>query len=31
MIEDSLGLPYLTKNDQYASPMNEFWTAGVVV
>ena len=30
MIEDSLGLPYLTKNDQYASPMNEFWTAGVV-
>ena len=30
MIEDSLGLPYLTTNDQYASPMNEFWTAGVV-
>ncbi len=30
MIEESLGLPTLTNNDKYASPMNEFWTAGVV-
>jgi hypothetical protein len=30
MIEDSLGLPSLTKNDKYAAPMNEFWTDGVV-
>ena len=27
-IEDSLGLPYLNNNDRYATPMNEFWTAG---
>ncbi|MCB0949102.1 MAG: phosphoesterase [Mycobacterium sp.] len=26
MIEDSLGLPTLTKNDEFAAPMNEFWT-----
>jgi hypothetical protein len=25
-IEDSLGLPPLTSNDEYAQPMNEFWT-----
>lgn len=25
-IEDSLGLDPLTKNDEYAQPMNEFWT-----
>jgi hypothetical protein len=25
-IEDSLGLDPLTKNDEYAHPMNEFWT-----
>ena len=25
MIEDSLGLPTLTNNDKYATPMNEFW------
>ena len=24
-IEDSLGLPTLTTNDQFAAPMNEFW------
>lgn len=24
-IDESLGLPYLTLNDQYASPMNEIW------
>ncbi len=26
MIEDSLGLPTLTNNDKFATPMNEFWT-----
>lgn len=26
MIKDSLGLPTLTNNDKYATPMNEFWT-----
>lgn len=26
-IEHSLGLPPLTRNDKYAQPMNEFWTA----
>ncbi|GJF13190.1 hypothetical protein NGTWS0302_03680 [Mycolicibacterium cyprinidarum] len=26
MIEDSLGLPRLTNNDEFAVPMNEFWT-----
>jgi len=25
-IEDSLGLPSLTNNDEFAQPMNEFWT-----
>ena len=29
-IEDSLGLPTLTNNDQFAAPLNEFWDAGVV-
>jgi hypothetical protein len=24
-IEDSLGLPYLTNNDKFAAPLNEFW------
>jgi len=27
-IEDALGLPPLTDNDEYAEPMNEFWTTG---
>jgi hypothetical protein len=25
-IEDALGLPPLTDNDEYAQPMNQFWT-----
>ena len=28
-IEDSLGLPTLTKNDRFAAPLNEFWTTSV--
>ena len=27
-IEEALRLPPLTKNDRYATPMNEFWTGG---
>ena len=30
-IEDALGLPSLTKNDEYAQPMNGFWGTTPVV
>ena len=30
MIDDSLGLPYLTNNDKYAAPMNDFWQPVIV-
>ena len=25
-IEEALGLPYLTANDEWAVPLNDFWT-----